>query len=113
MKNNLFLLIYILPLLIFSQNTDYSGKWTDSSPASTVSSIKIIPGEKFENTLTLVKIKDKENLYKFTFFGWRDSYDRYARQVIKFSGEMLADHFVIEVIDNKATESYGAFIYKC
>ena len=102
MKNNLFLLIYILPLLIFSQNTDYSGKWTDSSPASTVSSIKIIPGEKFENTLTLVKIKDKENLYKFTFFGWRDSYDRYARQVIKFSGEMLADHFVIEVIDNKA-----------
>ena len=102
MKNNLFLLIYILPLLIFSQNTDYSGKWTDSSPASTVSSIKIIPGEKFENNLTLVKIKDKENLYKFTFFGWRDSYDRYARQVVKFSGEMLADHFVIEVIDNKA-----------
>ena len=75
MKNNLFLLIYILPLLIFSQNTDYSGKWTDSSPASTVSSIKIIPGEKFENTLTLEKIKDEENSYKFTFFGWRDSYN--------------------------------------
>ena len=102
MKINLFLLIYILPLLIFSQNIDYSGEWTDSSPASTVSSIKIIPGEKFENTLTLEKIKDEENSYKFTFFGWRDSYDRYAKQVIKFSGEMLADHFVIEVIDNKA-----------
>ena len=68
MKNNLFLLIYILPLLIFSQNTDYSGEWTDSSPASTVSSVKIIPGEKFENTLTLEKIKDEENSYKFTFF---------------------------------------------
>ena len=92
MKNNLFLLIYILPLLIFSQNTDYSGEWTDSSPASTVSSVKIIPGEKFENTLTLEKIKDEENLYKFTFFGWRDSYDRYAKQVIKFSVEMLADY---------------------
>jgi hypothetical protein len=102
MKANLFLLIYILPLLIFSQNIDYSGEWTDSSPASTVSSIKIIPGEKFENTLTLKKIKNEENSYKFTFFGWRDSYDKYARQVIKFSGEMLADHFVIEVIDNKA-----------
>ena len=102
MKTNLFLLIYILPLLIFSQNIDYSGEWTDSSPASSVSSIKIIPGEKFENTLTLGKIKNEENSYIFNFFGWRDSYDKYARQVIKFSGEMLADHFVIEVIDNKA-----------
>ena len=88
--------------LLFSQNIDYTGEWTDSSPAYTISSIKIIPGEKFENTLTLEKIKDEENSYKFTFFGWRDSYDRYAKQVIKFSGEMLADHFVIEVIDNKA-----------
>jgi hypothetical protein len=102
MKYNLISLIYIIPLLIFSQNIDYTGEWTDSSPTSTVSSIKIIPGEKFENTLTLKKIQDKENSYKFTFFGWRDSYDRYAKQVIKFSGEMLADHFVIEVIDNKA-----------
>jgi len=102
MKYNLISLIYIIPLLIFSQNIDYTGEWSDSSPTSTVSSIKIIPGEKFENTLTLKKIQDKENSYKFTFFGWRDSYDRYAKQVIKFSGEMLADHFVIEVIDNKA-----------
>ena len=102
MKYNLISLIHIIPLLVFSQNTDYSGEWTDSSPASTVSSVRIIPGEKFENTLTLEKIKDEENSYKFTFFGWRDSYDRYAKQVIKFSGEMLADHFVIEVIDNKA-----------
>ena len=102
MKYNLISLIYIIPLLIFSQNIDYTGEWSDSSPTSTVSSIKIIPGEKFENTLTLKKIQDKENSYKFTFFGWRDSYDRYAKQIIKFSGEMLADHFVIEVIDNKA-----------
>jgi hypothetical protein len=53
MKYNLLLLIYTLPLIISSQDIDYSGEWTDSSPASTVSSIKIIPGEKFENTLTL------------------------------------------------------------
>ena len=56
MKYNLLLLIYTLPLIISSQDIDYSGEWTDSSPASTVSSVKIIPGEKFENTLTLEKI---------------------------------------------------------
>ena len=60
MKYNLLLLIFILPLLIFTQNIDYTGEWTDSSPASTVSSIKIIPGEKFQNTLTLKKIVNFE-----------------------------------------------------
>jgi len=101
MKYNLFFLIYLLPILIYSQNIDYTGKWTNSSPPSTVSSIKIIPGEKFENNLTLQKIKNEDDTYKFTFFGWRDSYDSYARQIIKFSGEMLEDHFVIEIRDNK------------
>ena len=110
MKHNLFFLIYILPLLIYSQNIDYTGEWVDSSPPSTVSSIKIIPGEKFENTLTLKKIKNEDDSYKFTFFGWRDSYDRYARQVIKFSGEMLADHFVIEVRDNKSYYTDDALV---
>ena len=110
MKNNLIFLTYILPLFIFTQNIDYTGGWTDSSPASTVSSIKIIPGEKFENTLTLEKIKNEDDSYKFTFFGWRDSYDRYTKQVIKFSGEMLADYFVIEVRDNKAYYNDDALV---
>ena len=60
MKYNLLLLIFILPLLIFTQNIDYTGEWTDSSPASTVLSIKIIHGEKFQNTLTLKKIVNFE-----------------------------------------------------
>lgn len=110
MKSNLIPLIFILPLLIFSQKIDYTGEWTDSSPTSTVSSIEIIPGEKFENTLTLEKIKNEDDSYKFTFFGWRDSYDIYTKQVIKFSGEMLADHFVIEVIDNKAYYNDDALV---
>jgi len=102
MKLNLIFLIYLLPLHIYSQNINYTGRWTNSSPPSTVSSIKIIPGEKFENNLTLQKIKNEDDTYKFTFFGWRDSYDSYSRQIIKFSGQMLGDHFVIEIRDNKA-----------
>ena len=102
MNNYLILLAFILPSLAFGQNIDYTGEWADSSPPSTVSSKETTIGEKFENNLTLEKIKNESDSYKFTFFGWRDSYDKYARQVIKFPGQMLADHFVIEVRDNKA-----------
>ena len=102
MNNYLILLAFVLPSLAFSQNIDYTGEWVDSSPPSTVSSNETTIGEKFENNLTLEKIKNESDSYKFTFFGWRDSYDKYARQVIKFPGQMLADHFVIEVRDNKA-----------
>ena len=102
MRNNLLLFIFILPLHVFSQNIDYSGEWIDSSPPSTISSIKRIPGGKFENTLTLEKITNQENSYQFSFFGWRDSYDTFAGQVIKFSGEMMGDHFTIELKDSNA-----------
>ena len=101
MNNCLILLVFVLPSLAFSQNIDYTGEWVDSSPPSTVSSNETFIGEQFENNLTLEKIKDKDDSYKFTFYGWRASYDKYARQVIKFPGQMLADHFVIEVRDNK------------
>ena len=68
---NAFLLILIT---IFSskQSTDYSGSWINS-------------GDDFENTLTLEKIDGKQDNYKFTFNGWRISYDVYAKQNIKFS----------------------------
>ena len=97
MKNVLLTLILILPLFLFGQDINYAGKWIDS-------------GEGFENTLVLEKIEGKNNSYKFSFFGWRDSYDRYAKQVIKFLGEMLADHFVIGVTDNKAYYTDDALV---
>ena len=102
MNNYLILLAFVLPSLAFSQNIDYTGGWVDSSPPSTVSSNETTNEEKFENNLTLEKIKNEDDSYKFTFFGWRASYDKYTRQIIKFPGQMLADHFVIEVRDNKA-----------
>ena len=102
MNNYLILLAFVLPSLEFSQNIDYTGGWVDSSPPSTVSSNETTNEEKFENNLILEKIKNEDDSYKFTFFGWRASYDKYTRQVIKFPGQMLADHFVIEVRDNKA-----------
>ena len=110
MNNYLILLAFVLPSLAFSQNIDYTGEWVDSSPPSTVSTSETIIGEKFENTLSLEKIKNKDDSYKFTFFGWRDSYDKYARQVIKFSGQMLADYFVIEVRGNKAYYNDDALV---
>ena len=102
MNNYLILLAFVLPSLAFSQNIDYTGGWVDSSPPSTVSSNETTNEEKFENNLTLEKIKNEDDSYKFTFFGWRASYDKYTRQIIKFPGQMLADHFVIKVRDNKA-----------
>jgi len=67
MKYILLIFSLLLSTFIFGQDIDFAGEWTDSSPPSTVSSIKIIPGEKFENTLTIEKIKNKENSYKFSF----------------------------------------------
>ena len=97
MKKLLFILLLISPFIGFSQYDSYIGKWIDS-------------GEGFENSMILKKIEGKNNSYKFSFFGWRDSYDRYAKQVIKFSGEMLADHFVIETTDNKAYYTDDALV---
>lgn len=90
MKNT----ILLITLTIFSskQSTDYSGFWINS-------------GDNFENTLTLEKIEGKEDTYKFTFNGWRISYDVYAKQNIKFSGGMNDEVFIIKVKDNQAVYS--------
>ena len=82
----MFLLI-MSPLLVFGQNENYQGQWSAS-------------GEAFENTLTLEKTNEKEDNYKFSFNGWRKSYDTFTKQIIKFPGDMSEDRFVVQIIDN-------------
>jgi regulation of enolase protein 1 (concanavalin A-like superfamily) len=89
MKNIFLTLILILPLVLFGQDINYAGKWT-------------ISGDSFENTLVLEKIEGKENTYKFSFDGWRKSYDTFARKNVKFLGGMSEDFFILEIKDNKA-----------
>jgi hypothetical protein len=89
MKKLLLILLLTSPCIGFSQNDNYVGKWSAS-------------GEGFENTMILEKIEGKNNSYKFSFFGWRNSYDTFTRQVIKFPGEMTNDIFIIEIKDNKS-----------
>ena len=88
---NAFLLI-LLTFLSCKQSTDYSGIWINS-------------GNNFENTLTLEKIDRKFNSYKFSFDGWRKSYDIFADEVVKFSGSMDDEVFIIEVQRNQAVYS--------
>ena len=57
-------------------------------------------GEAFENTLTLEKINEKENIYQFSFDGWRKSYDTFTKQIIRFPGSMSEERFVVQIIDN-------------
>ena len=90
MKNDI--LLILLTFLGYNQTTDYSGSWVSS-------------GDNFENTLTLEKIEGNKDTYKFTFNGWRISYDVYAKQNIKFSGGMNDEVFIIKVKDNQAVYS--------
>ena len=90
MKNAI--LLILLTFLSSKLSTDYSGTWVSS-------------GDNFENTLTLEKIEGKKDAYKFTFYGWRISYDVYAKQNIKFSGVMDNEVFIIKVKDNQAVYS--------
>lgn len=90
MKNAI--LLILLTFLSCKQSIDYSGSWVSS-------------GDKFENTLTLEKIEGTEDTYKFTFNGWRISYDVYTKQNIKFSGGMNDEIFIIRVKDNQAVYS--------
>lgn len=90
MKNAI--LLILLTFLNSKLSTDYSGSWVSS-------------GDNFENTLTLEKIEGKKDAYKFTFYGWRISNDVYAKQDIKFSGEMNDEVFIIKVKDNQAVYS--------
>ena len=87
----LILLIFITSLSC-KRSTDYSGSWMSA-------------GDNFENTLTLEKVKGKQDTYKFSFNGWRRSYDILAKQNIKFLGGMDDEVFVIEVKENQAVYS--------
>ncbi len=84
---NIIFLLIMSPLLVFGQNENYQGQWSAS-------------GEAFENNLILEKINEKEDIYQFSFNGWRKSYDTFTKQIIKFPGDMSGDRFVVQIIDN-------------
>jgi hypothetical protein len=84
---NIMILLIISPLLVFGQNENYQGQWSAI-------------GEAFENILILEKIDEKENLYQFSFDGWRKSYDTFTKQIIRFPGSMTEDRFKVQIIDN-------------
>ena len=90
MKNAIVLIL--LTSLSINQSTDYSGTWVNS-------------GDKFENTLTLEKIEGNLNTYKFSFDGWRKSYDSFTDQEVKFLGGMNDEVFIIELDENQAVYS--------
>ena len=52
------MILLMAPLLVFGQDENYQGQWSASDKA-------------FENILTLEKIDEKENIYQFSFDGWR------------------------------------------
>ena len=84
-------------------NQDYTGTWKSK-------------GDVFENTLILKKIK--ENKYSFSFDGWRKSYDHFARDTMKFLGQMNDKEFTVEVkysyaeyADSKEKTADGSSLY--
>ena len=84
---NIIILLVMAPLLVFGQDENYQGQWSAS-------------GEAFENILTLEKIDEKEDIYQFSFNGWRKSYDTFTKQIIRFPGSMTEDRFIVQIIDN-------------
>ena len=83
--------IFII-VLVFGckeKTKDYSGSW-------------IAKGGDFKNTLVLNKIPGQKDCYKFSFSGWRLSYDSYSKRNIKFSGNMNEDFFIIQIDKGKA-----------
>jgi len=84
---SILILLVMTPLLVFGQDENYQGQWSASDKA-------------FENILTLEKIDEKENIYQFSFDGWRKSYDTFTKQIIRFPGSMTEDRFIVQIIDN-------------
>ena len=83
-------LLVIALLVSFEESAiDYSGKW-------------MAVGDNFENNLELEKIEGKPNTYKFSFDGWRETYDPLTSQNIRFGGYMSEDFFTIEIKEGKA-----------
>ena len=83
---NIMFLLMMSPLLVFGQDENYQGQWKTS-------------GDAFENILTLEKIDKKEDIYKFSFNGWRKSYYTFTKQIIKFPGDRSEDRFGVQIID--------------
>ena len=81
------MILLMAPLLVFGQDENYQGQWSAS-------------GEAFENILTLEKIDEKEDIYQFSFNGWRKSYDTFTKQIIRFPGSMTEKRFKVQIIDN-------------
>lgn len=86
------ILLIFFTLLSCKQSIDFSGSWMSA-------------GDNFENTLTLEKVEGKQDTYKFSFDGWRKSYDTFVDQEVKFLGGMNDEVFVIEVKNKKAMYS--------
>tara|TARA_B100000768_G_C11247985_1_gene362698 strand:+ start:257 stop:736 length:480 start_codon:yes stop_codon:yes gene_type:complete len=84
---SILILLMMAPLVVFGQDENYQGQWS-------------VSGEDFENNLTLEKINEKEDIYQFSFNGWRKSYDTFTKQIIKFPGDMSEDRFLVQIIDN-------------
>lgn len=89
MKNLIYIFLSVLLVSFDESATDYSGKW-------------IAKGDNFENNLVLEKLAEEKHMYKFSFLGWRESYDPLTRQNIRFGGNMSEDFFVIEIKEGRA-----------
>ena len=87
MKHVSIFLLVIISAIGCDLSYDYTGTWE-------------CKGDVFENKLVLEKIKG--NKYSFSFNGWRKSYDHFARDTMKFLGQMNDKEFTIEVKDNYA-----------
>lgn len=92
MKYLLLRLLVVLINFLPKENQDYSGNW-------------VVSGGNFENKLRLEKIEGRPNVYKFSFNGWRISYDNLAKKDVKFFGEIENEIFVFEIKDNQAVYS--------
>ncbi len=83
-------LFMLMSSLAYGQLNDYSGEWKDI-------------GNNYENTLILEKINSKKDTYRFKFFAWRISYDRFTEEEVKFGGQMKDEIFTIQIENSKAS----------
>ena len=86
-RSNPIYLVLIFYFISCDSQNDYSGSWESR-------------GDVFENILVLEKIK--KNSYKFSFKGWRKSYDHFSRDTVKFFGNMNNDEFKVTIKDGYA-----------
>ena len=87
MKHVSIFLFVIISAIGCDLNYDYTGTWE-------------CKGDLFENILVLEKIKD--NNYKFSFKGWRKSYDYFSRDTVTFLGNMSDKVFKVSIKEDFA-----------